>query len=156
MHNKNYKKRKYLLKTRRIYSDYTKNTMIQCLITCDTLIQCLHKLRKIQEFSRDARSKNNAVTKLEYEDAIIRDYYRTARHRAKIYLPTRVRGTKVYQWYNTIPAPTFSYRRPHPSLSLHPSGCFIVDTSAECLSRLSDTSTSVESIVHFGPRRANR
>lgn len=44
----------------------------------------------------------------------------------------------------------FLYRRPLCT----PPAVLLVDTSAECLSRLSDTSTSVESIVHFGVRLA--
>lgn len=64
--------------------------------------------------------------------------------------PTQ-RGTKVYQWYNIISSSLlFLCRRPLCT----PPAVLLVDTSAECLSRLSDTSTSVESIVRFGVRSA--
>lgn len=57
----------------------------------------------------------------------------------------------MYQWYNIISSSLlFLYRRPLCT----PPAVLLVDTSAECLSRLSDTSTSVESIVHFGVRSA--
>jgi len=57
--------------------------------------------------------------------------------------------TKVYQWYNTIPTSLLPLSPFYRQL-LHPSRCFIVDTSAECLSCLNNTLTSVEIYSSFG------
>lgn len=61
-------------------------------------------------------------------------------------------GRKCISGTTSFPAPSSSSA---VDRSTHlPPAVLLVDTSAECLSRLSDTSTSVESIVQFGMRSA--